>query len=286
MAVLKTYINGEWKEVSGLSEHTHTVDDITNFPSSLPDGVIFYNHVSEITYEIETTEDEILPDVDETYANLFDKDTMIAQGWMYRGATSISGANANALHAIVPIVGGKTYSYHRSNVTYSIKNEQITVEGSIAPNLADLCFFDANGNYLYGILNVNTFMTFKGPNFTEYTGEETCELDLAGKGLTFTTREDVAAVKFNIYQSGGTYETDEDTIVLEEGNICHDDMDYGATSNSGIVEEPNGNLEGYEITGLFGASIADTYVRRNLSEIAGNVDKKAQVQIITWEDDD
>ena len=36
MAVLKTYINGKWQEVSGLAAHTHTTSDITNFPSSLP----------------------------------------------------------------------------------------------------------------------------------------------------------------------------------------------------------------------------------------------------------
>lgn len=36
MPVLKTLKNGVWVPVSGMSEHTHTKDDITNFPASLP----------------------------------------------------------------------------------------------------------------------------------------------------------------------------------------------------------------------------------------------------------
>lgn len=44
MAVLKTYINGEWKEVSGLSSHTHTMDDITDFEL---EGVTVYAQSEE-----------------------------------------------------------------------------------------------------------------------------------------------------------------------------------------------------------------------------------------------
>lgn len=36
MPVLKTYKNGAWVEVDGVSGHTHTKEEITNFPSSLP----------------------------------------------------------------------------------------------------------------------------------------------------------------------------------------------------------------------------------------------------------
>lgn len=36
MPVLKVYKNGVWEEVAGMSEHTHSKDDITNFPTSLP----------------------------------------------------------------------------------------------------------------------------------------------------------------------------------------------------------------------------------------------------------
>jgi hypothetical protein len=36
MPVLKTYKNGVWVEVDGVSGHTHTKNDITDFPSSLP----------------------------------------------------------------------------------------------------------------------------------------------------------------------------------------------------------------------------------------------------------
>lgn len=36
MAIIKVKTNGVWQEVAGISEHTHTTNDITNFPSSLP----------------------------------------------------------------------------------------------------------------------------------------------------------------------------------------------------------------------------------------------------------
>ena len=35
-SVLKIKKNGAWEDITGVSEHTHTKDDITNFPSSLP----------------------------------------------------------------------------------------------------------------------------------------------------------------------------------------------------------------------------------------------------------
>ena len=36
MPVLKTLKNGVWEPISGMSAHTHTKDDIKDFPSSLP----------------------------------------------------------------------------------------------------------------------------------------------------------------------------------------------------------------------------------------------------------
>lgn len=36
MPVLKTYKKGVWEPVFGVSKHTHTIDEITNFPSNLP----------------------------------------------------------------------------------------------------------------------------------------------------------------------------------------------------------------------------------------------------------
>lgn len=36
MSIIKVKNNGAWQEVAGMSKHTHTTEDITNFPSSLP----------------------------------------------------------------------------------------------------------------------------------------------------------------------------------------------------------------------------------------------------------
>ncbi len=36
MSVLKVKKDSVWEEVGGISDHTHTTTDITNFPSSLP----------------------------------------------------------------------------------------------------------------------------------------------------------------------------------------------------------------------------------------------------------
>lgn len=40
MPVLKVKYNGVWEEVAGVSWHTHTMNDITNFPSNLPADVL------------------------------------------------------------------------------------------------------------------------------------------------------------------------------------------------------------------------------------------------------
>ena len=36
MPVLKIKNNGVWEQVGGIPDHTHVVDDITDFPTSLP----------------------------------------------------------------------------------------------------------------------------------------------------------------------------------------------------------------------------------------------------------
>lgn len=36
MPVLKVKNNGEWQDTFGISSHTHTINDITDFPASLP----------------------------------------------------------------------------------------------------------------------------------------------------------------------------------------------------------------------------------------------------------
>ena len=36
MPVLKVKQNGRWEDVYGISEHTHTISDITDFPSDMP----------------------------------------------------------------------------------------------------------------------------------------------------------------------------------------------------------------------------------------------------------
>ena len=36
MPVLKIKNNGVWEQVSGIPDHTHVIDDITDFPTSLP----------------------------------------------------------------------------------------------------------------------------------------------------------------------------------------------------------------------------------------------------------
>lgn len=63
MAVLKTYINGEWKEVSGLSEHTHTMNDITDLEL---DGVSVYTQSDE---PLDAPDGSVWIDTDENSVN-------------------------------------------------------------------------------------------------------------------------------------------------------------------------------------------------------------------------
>ena len=252
------------------------LDEHPEATTTIEDGSILYNHISEIEYTGEPTEDEIIPDEGETYVNLFDKDTMIKSGQVWRGVVSAG----NGSHAVVPITGGKTYAFHRANATYKIPapgvNSIAYVGYSIYVDAASLYFYDANDNYLYGVVHVNNYVDLKGPNLSAYEGEATAQIDTTGKGLAVTTTEEVAFVKFSIQpKNGDPSTTDEDTIMLEEGNTCHDYVAYSADSNTSTGTpdtSSQGNLAGCEITGLFGASLADTYARRNLSAMAGKLE--------------
>ena len=241
--------------------------------TTVADSSVTYTKLSEITYEGEPTEDEIEGDTGETYVNLFDKDTMIKAGQVWRGTVS---SNSNGKHAVVPIIGGKMYSFHRTNATYSYSTylDKIGV-GGVNTDSASLYFYDSNDNYLYGAVQVNNYISLYGTNLSAYDGEATLSMDKNDKGITVTTTEDVAFVKFLIQtDSLAIATTDEGTIMLEEGDTCHDYVPYCNDNTS--TETPDvssqSNLKGCEITGLFGASIADKYARQNIARLQGQLD--------------
>lgn len=242
------------------------IDNMTG----LDDESVNYNHIKLIEYEGEP-EDEIIVD-EETYVNLFDKDTMIENGQVYRGTVSSS---TTGKHGVVPLEGGKTYSFQRGIASYHIRDNGIDV-GSTQGDVASLCFFDSNKNYLYGILNVNYVMVLKGPNFTDYTGDDIeIRVSSGNNGITFTTTEDVAFVMFTIQSDTGSIDpTDEDSIMIEEGDTCHDYVAYVSddeTSTETPDVETQGTLAGCEITGMFGATLADIYARKNISALVSKV---------------
>lgn len=235
--------------------------------SGLYYGAVKYPHIDGIKYVGEPTDEEIGGDSGEAPVNLFDKDTMIGAGWVYRGAISSDGGNANSRHATVPIVGGKTYSYQRDKATYTFVPELNGIRSG--GGFCDLCFYDAKGTYLYGLLVVSSYMKFMGPGFTEYTGDVTFKIDNADRGISFTTEENVAFVKFNIFQAGQTTPSDEDTIMLEEGDTCHEYVPFGASGGDSEAPDISGqpNLKGCEITELFGATLQDSYARKNVAQL-------------------
>ena len=254
---------------------------LANAVGEIADDSVRYNHISEITYEGEPTEDEIVPDEpEEVIVNLFDKDTMIQSGQVWRGTVS----TGNGSHAVVPITGGKTYAFQRTNATYELPASSslgiAKVSGSVYADAASLMFYDADDNYLYGAINVNGYIRMYGPSLSTYEGEATAQIDTTGKGLAVTITEDVAFVKFLIQNNNlSITTTDEDSIMLEEGDTCHDYVAYNADSVNGddtSTETPDvsahGNLAGCEITGLFGATLSDTYARRNISALAAKVE--------------
>lgn len=250
------------------------LDEHPEASTTVEDGSVTYAKLSDITYEGETT-GEIIPDV-ESYVNLFDKDTMIKVGFVEKGKLYATGGHVNSKYIEIPITGGKTYAFQRANATYKLTTLGINTQKSVVNNLSEIFFYDSSDTYLYSIRSINYYLKLRDSSEADYTGEATFKVDSAGKGLIFTTTEDVAKVKINLLQNGATYETDENSIMLEEGDVCHDYVPYTSSDDSSS-DTPDvstqGNLAGCEITGLFGASLADIYARRNLSAIASKLEE-------------
>lgn len=59
MPVLKIKENGVWKPISGISEHTHTKDDIVDLQSSLNDIYYTKNEIDSMEFITVNDIDEI-----------------------------------------------------------------------------------------------------------------------------------------------------------------------------------------------------------------------------------
>lgn len=239
--------------------------------SGLYDGSVFYGHISEITYEGEPTEDEIVPDEpEEVIVNLFDKDTMVQNAYMntYQAAHTIK-TNSTARFATIPVEVGKAYSM------------SAVVDG-VATSLRlasyGIFFMTDENTAIYGTVgSYNKRYDVDSSTWVMDSGSFTLRGDDNGIGQTAIIPDGIAYIGIGLRNTNAATTELTDYLMFEEGTACHDYVAYSADGDDGAsTETPDvsaqGNLAGCEITGMFGATLADTYARRNLSVLAGKME--------------
>lgn len=256
-------------------DQTSGKDDVVG----LTDGSVFYNHISDITYEGEPTNEEIEGDTGETIVNLFDKDTMVYSGLLTNNQFNTypaTGGNSQCRYAKIPVEVGKTYSIQTGrelgtgldlssggvgNIQFRNDDENgvyrcVLGSGSEANKIRAI--YDANGNSIsitdLGIIN---------------------RQDDNGIGMTFSVPEGCTYIWINVASNNSLNINILDTLMIEEGTACHDYVPYVSSDTTTPDVTTQGNLKGCEISHIFKASLKDTYARKNLARL------KAQVEDFT-----
>lgn len=261
-------------------EQTSGKDDVVG----LTDGSVLYNHISDITYEGEPTNEEIEGDTGETIVNLFDKDTMVYSGVLTNNQFNpypATGGNSQCRYAKISVEVGKTYSIQTGrelgtgldlssggvgNIQFRNDDENgvyrcVLGSGCEANKIGAI--YDANGNSIsitdLGIIN---------------------RQDDNGIGMTFSVPEGCTYIWINVASNNSLNINILDTLMIEEGTACHDYVPYVSSDDSSSdTTTPDvttqGNLKGCEISHIFKASLKDTYARKNLARL------KAQVEDFT-----
>ena len=94
MSVLKVKKDGVWESISGTSGHTHTIDDITDFPEIKPDGgdadTVDGKHASDFA---------LASDVDNLSADLSNLQSLVGDEPVATQISTAISAKANTEHA-------------------------------------------------------------------------------------------------------------------------------------------------------------------------------------------
>ena len=247
------------ENINSLKEDLDELKD--NGVGKLTDGSVLYKNISELSYDGEPTSDEIEGDDGNKVVNLFDVSTMMIHGWTSNNNYNLNPTNANYIAKIR--VEPETF--------YSISQN---LGGSFwsTGNVGSLNFFDLDMNPVCKyVMNGNVYDTSMVLTTDSATGI-IFRTDDSGTGKTIKTPSNCAYVVFAVKRNdaGGSWDASE-KFMFEVGTRCHDYVPYGSSTDN--PEVTGSNLEGCEITKMFGASLADTYARKNIARIQGQIEK-------------
>lgn len=155
--------------------------------------------------------------------NLFDKDTMVTEGFFIgTGGTAVAADSGK--YATIPITGGKSYAMQRKTLSFA--------NGSAG----NITLLDAQENVVYKFV----------PNVSNKSGEYYCycveddtvhltldsnpvglvyKTDTNRKGVTFTTDATCAYLRLTVAYNGADCV---ESFMVEEGDTCHDYVAFGA----------------------------------------------------------
>lgn len=184
--------------------------DITD--SVYADGAI---SIPAVTGNVVITATAVVGENTSGYVNLFDKNTMVIDGG-FAFQTGYIYRNANSKYAVVPVVAGKQYSIQGWDV-YST-----TKFGSIVFSSDDDFSEDDKEYYAKPLSGIHNFSAYDSSNAV--TDAFTVSADTNNIGVTFTVPSGCTRIAVSVCIQGGTNYAD--TIMVEEGNTCHDYVPY------------------------------------------------------------
>lgn len=235
--------------------------------SGLYDGAVRYNHMSEIAFTGEPSDDEIKGDSGETYVNLCDKDTMV-EGKVFDSSKNVFESHASAKVAFIPVASGQTYSFSAVREKETIITVPAASYGTI--------WCDADKAPVYRVINATANGAGSVQEVSSSTNVSTVlyRADDNGIGCTIGVPDGISYVAIGLTNGQNTDITS--ILMFEEGTACHDYVPFGGeTSDETPDVSGQTNLKGCEITGLFGATLADNYARQNVARLQNQMDSFA-----------
>lgn len=189
MPVLKIMKDGEWENVSGLSRHTHTIDEITDFPENLQSDIeSLRSNIDEIESKVgESSVSDLIADAVSGKADSdhehdeYAQKTEVASLSALVGTTKVADQISDALDdIIIPVqsVNGKTgaVALTASDVGAMPANTQI-------PSIAGLATETYVNNAVSGKVDK---VNGKGLSTNDYSTEEKGKLAGIEKGANKT----------------------------------------------------------------------------------------------------
>ena len=291
MSVLKVKQNGTWERVSGISQHTHTIDDITNLPDIKPDGgdadTVDGKHASDFALASD------MFSVDESIAalrTLIGDETVASQ----IASAIISKANAEHSHGIADIDSLYDVLLNKySKPSTGIPNSDLDSAVQTALNKANTAIQSLNGyatesyvaDKISDLVNSSpaTLDTLQelaaalgdDPNFATTIASQIGEKvdKVAGKGLStndYTTQDKEMLASASSGVTNLQSLVGDQSVATQIAEAVKTKSDAGHDHNNA-----------YDEIGAAAAALESAKQYTN-----GEIAKMSQIQIITWEADD